>query len=173
VGRSLPVTHRQHGFKSFISHSSSPCTRPLAGSAAAVADCAPPGCVIAPRPELEKARLFARRSAASYLGLPSTSTAPCLRSHFTQALSRVARLRHCPPPAYLPTNKLIGGLIPVLASTWYLVLHADVQVPRCGKFDNQAADRLVRWQVCPPATVLCKTALTLCASDISVEPLLS
>jgi hypothetical protein len=39
-----------------------PCTRPPAGSAAAVAGCAPPRCVIAPRPELEKVWLFGRRS---------------------------------------------------------------------------------------------------------------
>jgi hypothetical protein len=57
--------------QSFISHSTSPCTRPLADSAAAVSDCAPPGCVIAPRTEHEKARLFGRRS-----WLPPASVCP-------------------------------------------------------------------------------------------------
>jgi hypothetical protein len=39
-----------------------PHTRPLAGSAAAIAGRAPPHCVIAPRPELEKACLLGRCS---------------------------------------------------------------------------------------------------------------
>ncbi|KAF1936883.1 hypothetical protein EJ02DRAFT_470108 [Clathrospora elynae] len=39
-----------------------PRTRPLAGSAAAAAGCAPPHSVVAPRPEHEKAWLFGRRS---------------------------------------------------------------------------------------------------------------
>jgi hypothetical protein len=43
--------------QSFISHPTSPCTRPLVGSAAAAADCAPPAHL-----ELEKAWLFGRRS---------------------------------------------------------------------------------------------------------------
>jgi hypothetical protein len=46
----------------------------------------------------ESLAVWATQLAASCPGLPSTSTAPCLRSHFTQALSQVARLRHCPPP---------------------------------------------------------------------------
>jgi hypothetical protein len=38
-----------------------PRTRPPASSAAAIAGCAPPRCVIAPRPELEKVWLFGGR----------------------------------------------------------------------------------------------------------------
>jgi hypothetical protein len=39
-----------------------PGTRPLAGSAAAVAGCAPTRCIITPRPERERAWLFGGRS---------------------------------------------------------------------------------------------------------------
>ena len=57
------------------------CTRPLAGSAtaAAAASCAPPRCVVAPRPELEKTWLIGRRSRPlSAPASPQTSHQPLL-----------------------------------------------------------------------------------------------
>jgi hypothetical protein len=80
--------------QSFISHPTSPCTGLLAGSAAAAADCAPPGCV---HLELEKAWLFGRRSWPP--PAPVCSQPPPRPVCGATLRRRCHRLRGCAPPA--------------------------------------------------------------------------
>jgi hypothetical protein len=70
-----------------------PRTRPLAGSTVAAAGCASPHCVNAPRPELEKARLFGRRSRP-----PPASVCPRPPSRAVREPPSTDDVAGCAPP---------------------------------------------------------------------------
>jgi hypothetical protein len=87
-----------------------PRIRPLAGSTAAAAGCAPPYCVSAPRPELEKGWLFGRRSRPLSLDFPPISSLP---RHYVAGLAQhLARRPRLRSPAF-PSSHLqsIGRLL--------------------------------------------------------------